>query len=157
MAKLLGIPATIVMPSTAPAPKLEATRGYGAEVLFYDRAGEGREAMAERIAAERGLTLVPPFNHPDIIAGQGTAADELFEDTGPLDLLLVPCGGGGLLSGSALAARRLSPECRVIGVAAPSRAAAWSGSNPGPRLPMAPARRPWASSPSRSSAARSRA
>ena len=121
VAKLFGIPATIVMPSTATAAKLEATRGCGAEVLFYDRTpdggpGEGREALAERIVAERGMTLVPPFNHPDILAGQGTAAFELIEDTGPLDLLLAPCGGGGLLSGSALAARHLSPECRVFGV-----------------------------------------
>ena len=116
VARLFGIPATIVMPSTATAAKLEATRGCGAEVLFYDRAGEEREAMAQRMVNERGMTLVPPFNHPDILAGQGTAAYELFEDTGPLDLLLTPCGGGGLLAGSALAARLLSPECRVIGV-----------------------------------------
>jgi threonine dehydratase len=116
VARLLGIPATIVMPSTAPAPKLAATRGYGAELEFYDQAGEGREAMAERLARERGLTLVPPFDHPDIIAGQGTAAYELLEETGPLDLLLVPVGGGGLISGSALAARHLSPATRLVGV-----------------------------------------
>ncbi len=116
VSRLLEIPATIVMPSTAPAAKLEATRAYGAEVLFYDLAGESREAMAERIVAERGLTLVPPFNHPEIIAGQGTAACELFEDAGPLDLLLVPVGGGGLIAGSALAARLLSPDTRVVGV-----------------------------------------
>jgi threonine dehydratase len=120
-AKLLGIPAAIVMPGVAPAAKLEATRGYGAEVLFYDRTpggvpGEGREAMAARIAAERGMTLVPPFDHPDIVAGQGTAAYELIEDAGPLDMLMVPVGGGGLIAGSALAARHLSPGCRVIGV-----------------------------------------
>jgi threonine dehydratase len=116
VAQLLGIPATIVMPSTAPAPKLEATRGYGAEVVFYDVVGEEREAMAARLARERGMTLVPPFDHPDIVAGQGTAALELLEETGPLDLLLAPVGGGGLLSGTALAARHLSPGCRVIGV-----------------------------------------
>ena len=116
VSKLFEIPATIVMPSTAPVAKLEATRGYGAEVLFHDQAGEGREAMAERVVAERGLTLVPPFNHPDIIAGQGTAACELFEDAGPLDLLLVPVGGGGLIAGSALAARLMSPDTRVVGV-----------------------------------------
>ena len=115
-ARLLGMPAAIVMPSTAPAAKLEATRGYGAEVLFYDLAGESREGLAGRLVAERGSTLVPPFDHPDIIAGQGTAACELIEETGPLDLLLVPVGGGGLISGSALAARHLSPGCRVIGV-----------------------------------------
>jgi threonine dehydratase len=85
-------------------------------VVFYDTAGEVREAMAERIACERGMTLIPPFDHPDIVAGQGTAALELFEEAGPLDLLLTPVGGGGLLSGSALAAAVLSPACRVIGV-----------------------------------------
>ncbi len=116
VARELGIPAAIVMPSFAPVAKLAATRGYGAEVLCYDVAGEGREAMAERIARERGMTLIPPFDHPEIVAGQGTAALELFEEAGPLDLLLVPVGGGGLLSGSALAAQVLSPGCRVIGV-----------------------------------------
>ncbi|OGF13067.1 MAG: serine dehydratase [Candidatus Eisenbacteria bacterium RBG_16_71_46] len=116
VARLLEIPATIVMPSTAPALKLDATRDYGAEVVFYDRAGEEREAMAERLAGERGLTLIPPFDHPDIVAGQGTAAAELFEQAGPLDVLLVPVGGGGLIAGAALAARLLRPACRVIGV-----------------------------------------
>jgi len=116
VARLHGVPATIVMPSFAPALKIEATRGYGAEVVFYDTAGEGREAMAERLARERGLTRVPPFDHPDIVAGQGTAAAELFEDASPLDLLLVPVGGGGLLSGSGVAARHLAPACRVVGV-----------------------------------------
>jgi threonine dehydratase len=113
--KLLGIPRVIVMPQDAPRVKLEATRGYGAEVVTYQRIEE-REATAKRIASERGLTLVPPFNHPHVIAGQGTAAKELIEDTGPLDLLLVPCGGGGLLSGCAVATKHLSPQCRVIGV-----------------------------------------
>jgi threonine dehydratase len=116
VARLVGSPAVIVMPSAAPAAKLEATRGYGAEVVFYDTAGEAREAMAGRLARERGLTLVPPFDHPDVIAGQGTAALELFEECGPLDALLVPVGGGGLVSGSALAARHAAPGCRVIGV-----------------------------------------
>jgi threo-3-hydroxy-L-aspartate ammonia-lyase len=116
VARLHGVSAIIVMPSTAPPAKLEATRGYGAEVMLYDRLGEPREALAQRLAAERGATLVPPFDHPDIVAGAGTAAAELFEETGPLDLLLVPLGGGGLLSGSALAARTLCPECAVIGV-----------------------------------------
>jgi threonine dehydratase len=115
-ARRLGIPATIVMPSFAPAIKLEATRGYGAEVACYDLAGEVREAMAERIARERGMTLIPPFDHPEVVAGQGTAALELFEEAGPLDLLLVPVGGGGLISGAALAAQVLSPGCRVVGV-----------------------------------------
>ncbi len=116
VAKLLGIPATIVMPSTAPAAKLAATRGYGATIVHHDLAGEDREAMADRLARERGLTPVPPFDHPEIVAGAGTAAAELIEDAGPLDLLLVPVGGGGLLSGSSLAARHLAPDCKVIGV-----------------------------------------
>ncbi|MBI1797031.1 MAG: threo-3-hydroxy-L-aspartate ammonia-lyase [Candidatus Eisenbacteria bacterium] len=116
VARMHGVPAVIVMPSTAPPAKLDATRGYGAEVVFYDRAGEDRDAMALRLARERGLTLIPPFDHPDIVAGQGTAALELFEETGPLDALLVPCGGGGLLSGSAIAAQVMAPTCRVIGV-----------------------------------------
>ena len=116
VARLHRIPAVIVMPSDAPAAKLAATRGYGAEVVFYDRLGESREALALRLAEERGLTLVPPFDHPDIIAGQGTASLELFEEVGTLDALLVPVGGGGLISGQALAAFHVSPGCRVIGV-----------------------------------------
>ena len=114
---LLGIPATIVMPADAPAVKVAATRGYGAEVVFYDRAaGQGREEVAGRISREKGATLIPPFDHRDVIAGQGTAAKELIEDAGPLDYLFVPCGGAGLLSGSAVAASRLSPAARVVGV-----------------------------------------
>ena len=116
VARLVGAPAVIVMPSWASGAKLAATRGYGAEVVFYDRAGEDRDAMAARLARERGLTQIPPFDHPDIIAGQGTAALELFEDVGPLDLLLVPVGGGGLISDSAIAAAHAVPGCRVIGV-----------------------------------------
>ena len=113
--KLLGIRALIVMPGDAPRVKLDATRGYGAEVLTYTK-DQNREELTRRIARERELVLIPPFDHPHIVAGQGTAAKELLEDAGPLDALLVPCGGGGLLSGSALAARGLAPECRVIGV-----------------------------------------
>ena len=113
--KLLGIKATIVMPEDAPKVKLEATRGYGGEVVTYSK-GEDREAVSKRLAEERGLTLIPPFDHAHIIAGQGTAAKELIEEAGVLDALLVPCGGGGLLSGCAIAARRLLPDCRVIGV-----------------------------------------
>ena len=113
--KLLDLPRTIVMPAEAPAVKLAATRGYGAEVVLYDKY-QDREELAKRISSERGLTLIPPFDHPHIIAGQGTAAKELIEDAGPLDILLVPCGGGGLLSGCALAAKHLSAGCRVIGV-----------------------------------------
>jgi len=114
--KLLGIRATIVMPTDAPKVKLEATRGYGAEVITYDAHNEDRQKIAERLAAERGLSLIPPFDHPHIAAGQGTTAKELIEETGPLDILMVPCGGGGLLSGCAVAAKHLSPRCRVIGV-----------------------------------------
>ena len=114
--RLLGVPATIVMPTDAPKVKLEATRGYGAEVVMYNASNEDRQKIAERLAAERGLTVIPPFDHPHILAGQGTAAKELIEETGPLDVLMVPCGGGGLLSGCSIAAKHLSPKCRVIGV-----------------------------------------
>jgi len=114
--RLLGARATIVMPKDAPAAKRRATEGYGARVVAYDPATERREDVAARLASEGDPVLIPPFDHADVIAGQGTSAKELFEEVGPLDVLLVPCGGGGLLSGSALAARRLSPACRVIGV-----------------------------------------
>jgi len=114
--RMLGVPATIVMPKAAPRVKLDATRGYGAEVVTYDNPNESREALANRIASERGLTVVQPFDQPHVIAGQGTAAKELIEDAGPLDVLLVPCGGGGLLTGCAIAAKHLAPSCRVIGV-----------------------------------------
>lgn len=115
-ARLLGMPATIVMPHDAPAAKLAATRGYGAEVRLYDRYTEDREQIGRQLAAERGMTLIPPYDHPHVIAGQGTAALELLEDAGPLDALFVPLGGGGLLSGCALAARALAPGCKVFGV-----------------------------------------
>jgi threonine dehydratase len=114
--QVLDIPRVIVMPSDAPSVKRIATEGYGGEVVLYDRDGEDREAIGKRLASERGLTLVPPYDHPHIIAGQGTAARELIEDVGALDYLFVPCGGGGLLSGSAIAATAMSPGCRVIGV-----------------------------------------
>jgi len=113
--RLLGVPAVIVMPEDAPRVKLDATRGYGAEVVLYEK-NQDREELAKRISSGRGLTLIPPFDHPHIVAGQGTAAKELIEDAGPLDVLLVPCGGGGLLSGCAVAAKHLNPACRVIGV-----------------------------------------
>ena len=112
----LGIPCVIVMPSTAPALKLAATRGYGAELVHPDLLGEDREGLACRLAEERGFSLIPPFDHPDIIAGQATAAAELVDDVGPLDALLAPVGGGGLLSGTALAAAIAGCGCRVIGV-----------------------------------------
>ena len=114
--RLLGVPAVIVMPADAPSVKLDATRGYGAEVITYNRATEDREQLCAALARERGLAMIPPFDHPHVIAGQGTAAKELIEDSGPLEILLVPCGGGGLLSGSAIAANHLSPGIRVIGV-----------------------------------------
>ncbi|WP_198116766.1 threo-3-hydroxy-L-aspartate ammonia-lyase [Massilia rhizosphaerae] len=115
-AKLLGIPATIVMPQDAPAAKVAATRGYGGNVVLYDRYKEDREQIGRDLAQKHGLTLIPPYDHPDVIAGQGTAAKELFEETGPLDAFFVCLGGGGLLSGSALATRALAPECRLYGV-----------------------------------------
>jgi threonine dehydratase len=115
-AKLLGMPALIVMPSDAPPAKLAATRGYGAEVVLYERMSEDREALARRLVAERGGTLIAPFDNSEVIAGQGTAAKELFEEVGPLDFLFVCVGGGGLISGCALAAAELSPGCKVIGV-----------------------------------------
>lgn len=115
-AKILGIPATIVMPHDAPATKVAATKGYGAQVVVYDRYTEDREAIGRRLADENGLTLIPPYDHPDILSGQGTAAKELFEEVGPLDNLFVPLGGGGLLSGSALSTRALAPHCIVYGV-----------------------------------------
>jgi len=115
-ARLLAVPVTIVMPHDAPAIKLAATRGYGAEVVVYDRFTEDREAIGRRLAEERGLTMIPPFDHPDVIAGQGTATKELIEEVGPLDALFVCMGGGGLASGSALAARALAPACRVYAV-----------------------------------------
>lgn len=111
-----GTSAVIVMPADAPSVKLAATRGYGAEIITYDRATEDREAIAQRLVEERGLTLIPPFDHAHIIGGQGTAAKELIEDVGPLDFLFVCVGGGGLISGCALAARELAPAVQVIGV-----------------------------------------
>ena len=115
-ARLLGMPAAIVMPHDAPAAKVAATKGYGGEVLLYDRYSEDREAIGRRLAEERGMTLIPPYDHPHVIAGQGTAAKELFDEVGPLDALFVCLGGGGLLSGSALAARALSPQVKIYGV-----------------------------------------
>jgi len=114
--RLLGTTATVVMPSDAPPAKRRATEGYGARVVVYEAGRENREEVARRLQGEGGQVLIPPFDHPHVVAGQGTAAKELIEEVGALDLLLVPCGGGGLLSGSALAARRLSPGIRVIGV-----------------------------------------
>ncbi|KAA6173229.1 threo-3-hydroxy-L-aspartate ammonia-lyase [Pseudomonas veronii] len=115
-AGLLGIPATLVMPTDAPAAKVAATRGYGASVVLYDRFSEDREQIGRTLAAEHGLTLIPPYDHPDVLAGQGTAAKELLEFTGPLDALFVGLGGGGMLSGTALSTRALAPDCLLYGV-----------------------------------------
>jgi len=115
-ASLVGIRSAIIMPQDAPALKIQATREYGGEVILYDRYTEDREEIGRRLARERGMTLIPPYDHPDVICGQGTAAKELFDDVGQLDVLLVCLGGGGLLAGSALSARALSPACKVIGV-----------------------------------------
>ncbi len=114
--KLWEVPVTIVMPQDAPAVKQAATRGYGANIVFYDRATEQREVVVQRLADERTLTLIPPFDYAPVIAGQGTTAQELFAEVGELDILLVCCGGGGLLSGCAIAAQALAPRCQVIGV-----------------------------------------
>jgi threonine dehydratase len=115
-ARLLGMPSVIVMPRDAPTVKIDATLGYGGEIVFYDRHAEDREAIGSHISAQRGMTLIPPYDHPDVMAGQGTAALELFEDGGPLDVLVVCVGGGGLISGCATVAKHLAPGCRVIGV-----------------------------------------
>jgi threonine dehydratase len=115
-ARMLGIPATILMPLDAPQAKIDATRGYGGEIILFDRFKQDREALTNDLAAQRGLTLIPPYDHPDVMAGQGTAAKELFEEVGTLDYLFVPLGGGGLLSGSALTARALAPQCKIFGV-----------------------------------------
>ena len=115
-ARILGIPATIVMPQDAPAAKMAATRGYGGNVVTYDRYTEDREQIGRALAEKHGLTLVPPYDHADVIAGQGTAAKELFDEVGPLDAVFTPLGGGGLLSGTALATRALSPHAKLYGV-----------------------------------------
>ena len=114
--QLLNVPRVIVMPHDAPIVKRAAAEGYGAEVILYDRERDDREAIGRKLSKDRGLALIPPYDDANVIAGQGTAARELFEDAGELDILLVPCGGGGLLAGSALAAATLAPSCRVIGV-----------------------------------------
>ena len=115
-ARILQIPATIFMPHDAAPAKLAATQGYGAKVIGYDRYSEDASALATDLANSQGLTFVPPFDHPDVLSGQGTAALELFKEVGELDVLFVCLGGGGLLSGSALAAKALSPHCQIVGV-----------------------------------------
>ncbi len=115
-ASLLGMPATIVMPQDAPTAKVAATRGYGGQVVLYDRYRDDREQIGLELARQHGLTLIPPYDHADVIAGQGTAARELMQDVGPLDAVFVCVGGGGLLAGTALAARALAPACKIYGV-----------------------------------------
>jgi threo-3-hydroxy-L-aspartate ammonia-lyase len=114
--QILGIATTVVMPANAPKVKQAATRSYGAEVILYQPAETDRQTLVNQIASDRALTIIPPYDHPQIIAGQGTTAKELIEQVGELDLLLVCCGGGGLLSGCAIAAKTLNPSCRVVGV-----------------------------------------
>ena len=116
VARIFGIPAVICMPTDAPVVKVTATRGYGAEVVAYDRMTEDREALARRLAEERGLTLVPPYNDPAIIAGAGTAAKELLEERSGLEVVAAPVGGGGLISGTSISARALAPGIHVVGV-----------------------------------------
>jgi threonine dehydratase len=113
---LLGAPVVVIMPHDAPAIKVTATRGYGAEVVIFDRFKDSREEIGRKLAAERGLTLIPPYDHDYVLAGQGTAVKELLEDVGPLDRIYVCMGGGGLLSGSLLSAKALAPDCKVYGV-----------------------------------------
>jgi threo-3-hydroxy-L-aspartate ammonia-lyase len=115
-ARELKTKAVILMPSDAPKIKSDATRGYGAEIIFYDRYAGNREAIGRRISEERNLTLIPPYDHPHVMAGQGTLAKELIEEAGELDVLVAPLGGGGLLSGCTIAAKALSPNCRIVGV-----------------------------------------
>jgi threonine dehydratase len=114
--RLLGIQTTVVMPDNAPAVKRTATEQYGATVVDYNPAEASREKISQDLLSKHNYTLVPPYDHVNIVAGQGTAALELFEKTKSLDMLLVPCGGGGLLSGSAIAAKGINPRCRVIGI-----------------------------------------
>ncbi len=115
-ARIQGVAATIVMPEDAPASKIAATRGYGGRVVIYDRFREDREEIAARLSAEQGFSLIPPYDHPAVIAGAGTATKELIDEVGPLDSLFVCLGGGGLLSGAALAAKALIPDCKIYGV-----------------------------------------
>lgn len=114
--RVLGVETTVIMPSDAPRVKLQATQGYGAEIIRYDRAKTTREELADQVSTDRSLPVIPPYDHPHIVAGQGTAAREFIEEVGERDLLLVCCGGGGLLAGSAVAARALLPRCRVVGI-----------------------------------------
>lgn len=113
---MLDIKTTIVMPNDAPETKRNATQAYGATIIEYDPEKASRSDIATELQAKHGYTMIPPYDHDQVVAGQGTAALELFSETGPLNMLLVPCGGGGLLSGSAISAKKLSPNCQVVGV-----------------------------------------
>ncbi len=139
-ARLLGTTAVIVMPQDAPRSKLDAVRGYGAEVVTYDRFTEDRAAIAGKLAADRGLALIPPYDHPDVIAGQGTAALELLEDVGELDALVVPTGGGGLVAGAATIATDLAPGIEVTGVEPESGDDTRRSLEAGRRIAVAPPR-----------------
>lgn len=121
------------MPEDAPALKVAATAGYGAHIIRYNRYTEDREQIGRQLAAEHGFALIPPYDHPDVIAGQGTSAKELLEEVGQLDALFVPLGGGGLLSGSALAARSLSPGCKILGL---NLKLVTMDNNPSDRVPL---------------------
>ncbi|HSR51940.1 MAG TPA: pyridoxal-phosphate dependent enzyme [Acidobacteriota bacterium] len=137
-ARLLGIPATIVMPTDAPKSKLHATEEYGAEIRFYDRQRDDRAQMAAELAEERGAALVPPFDHPHIMAGQGTAGLELLEEVPDLDVMVTPIGGGGLLSGCATAAKGLRPDIRICGVETAASNDWWQSVRAGRRIEIAP-------------------
>jgi threo-3-hydroxy-L-aspartate ammonia-lyase len=137
-AQIFGIPAVICMPTDAPEVKVQATRGYGAEIVRYDRQTEDREALARRLAEERGLTLAPPYNDPAIVAGQGTAARELLEEVTDLDVVAAPVGGGGLLTGTALAAHAMRPGITVVGVETEAANHAWLSLRQGERVKIAP-------------------
>jgi len=115
-AQILGIPATILMPEDSPEAKIAATKGYQGNVIFFDRYKDDRQQLCRDLAEKQGMTVIPPYDHPHIIAGQGTAAKELLEEVGELDAIFASFGGGGLLSGTALAARHLSPDCKIYGV-----------------------------------------
>ena len=137
-AKLLGIAATIVMPTDAPQSKLAATRGYGANVVFHNRQTEDRAAIAADIARRTGAVIIPPFDHPHIMAGQGTAGLELMQDVPGLDVLVTPVGGGGLLSGCATAARGINPKIRVFGVETERSNDWWQSVRAGERIKIDP-------------------
>ncbi len=137
-AKLLGIPATIAMPTDAPKAKLEATRDYGAEILYYDRLNQERARIAQDFAREHAATLIPPYDHPHIMAGQGTAGLELMEQIPDLDALLTPIGGGGLLSGCAIAAKQHNPEIRIFGVETMASNDWWRSFRAGHRVKIPP-------------------